>query len=127
MRNVVQTLFTVQDFIDDLHLAHEKPSLDQQKIMAKPFDLLVLLDSSITGLTSVAYQPTHLVGVLSAEAEGNLILGRVSHLDAFSAYPIRTWLPSNATGVTTRTPSVRSLWSSRTRSDTHQVSYARTG
>jgi hypothetical protein len=120
-------MFLVQDFIDDPHLAHKQPSLDQQKIMAKSFDLLVPLDSSITGLISVAYQPTHLVGVLSAEAEGNLILGRVSHLDAFSAYPIRTWLPSNATGVTTRTPSVRSLWSSRTRSDTPQVSYARTG
>jgi hypothetical protein len=61
-----QNSFPVQDFIDDLHLAHERPSLDQQKIMVKPFDLLVLLDSSITGLTSVAYQPTHLVGVLSA-------------------------------------------------------------
>ena len=23
---------------------------------------------------------------------GDLILGRVSHLDAFSAYPVRTWL-----------------------------------
>jgi hypothetical protein len=120
-------VFLVQDFIDDLHLIHQKPSLNQQKIMAKSIDLLVLLDSFIAELTSVAYQPTHLVGVLSAEAEGNLILGRVSHLDAFSAYPIRTWLPSNATGVTTRTPSVRSLWSSRTRSDTPQVSYARTG
>ena len=58
-----QTLSLVQDFIDDPHLAHEQPSLDQQKIMAKPFDLLVLLDSSITGLTSVAYQPSHLLGV----------------------------------------------------------------
>ena len=27
-------------------------------------------------------------------ARGHLILGWVSHLDAFSAYPNRTWLPS---------------------------------
>ena len=27
--------------------------------------------------------------------EGDLILGWASHLDAFSAYPFRTWLPSN--------------------------------
>jgi hypothetical protein len=35
---------------------------------------------------------------------GDLILGRASHLDAFSAYPNQTWLPSNAPGGTTGTP-----------------------
>ena len=97
--------------------------------MVKPLDLLVPLDSYITVFASAAYQPSNLLGVLAPPygGTGNLILGRVSHLDAFSAYPIRTWLPSDATGVTTRTPSVRSLWSSRTRSDTPQVSCARTG
>jgi len=34
---------------------------------------------------------------------GNLILGKVSRLYAFSAYPDRISLPSYATGVTTGT------------------------
>ena len=44
--------------------------------MVKSHDLLVPLDSSITALTSVAYQPSHLLGVFSsAEAEGKPHLG----------------------------------------------------
>ena len=58
---------------------------------------------------------------------GYLILGQASHLDAFSAYPSRTWLPSCALGRTTGTPSVRPSRSSRTRDSTPQVSYARSG
>ena len=58
---------------------------------------------------------------------GNLISRRASHLDAFSAYPNRTWLPSDALGRTTGTPEVRPLRSSRTRSSSSQVPYARDG
>ena len=58
---------------------------------------------------------------------GNLILRRASHLDAFSAYPNRTYLPSNAIGVTTGTTLVRPLRSSRTRSSSSQVPYAHGG
>ena len=58
---------------------------------------------------------------------GNLISRRASHLDAFSAYPSRTWLPSGALGRTTGTPAVRSLRSSRTRSNSSQVPYAHGG
>src|SRR5689334_16202411 len=58
---------------------------------------------------------------------GNLILRRASHLDAFSAYPNRTWLPSDALGRTTGTPAVRPLRSSRTRSSSSQVPYAHAG
>ena len=58
---------------------------------------------------------------------GNLILRRASHLDAFSAYPNRTYLPSNAIGMTTGTPLVRPLRSSRTRSSSSQVPYAHGG
>ena len=46
---------------------------------------------------------------------GGLILEGASRLDAFSAYPVRTWSPSCATGVTTGAPSVRPPRSSRTR------------
>ena len=99
------------------------------KNIGKSHDLLVLLDSSVAGLTSVAYQPSHLLGVFSSvlRRKGSLILRRVSHLDAFSAYPIRTWLLSNAAGATTHTPSVRSFRSSRTKNDTSQASCARIG
>jgi hypothetical protein len=58
---------------------------------------------------------------------GNLILRRASHLDAFSAYPNRTWLPSDAPGGTTGTPAVRPLRSSRTRSSSSQVPCAHAG
>jgi len=58
---------------------------------------------------------------------GNLILRRASHLDAFSAYPNRTWLPSGAVGTTTGTPEVRPLRSSRTRSSSSQVPCAHDG
>ena len=57
-------------------------------------------------------------------APGFLILGRVSRLDAFSGYPFRTWLPSNAAGATTGTPEVRPSRSSRTRDSSPQESYA---
>jgi hypothetical protein len=51
-------------------------------------------------LTLAAYQPPSLEGVLY----GDLVLRTASCLDAFSAYPDQTWLPSYATGVTTGTP-----------------------
>ena len=45
--------------------------------------------------TPPAYQPDHLSGSFSLLAErGWLILRRASHLDAFSGYPFRTWLPN---------------------------------
>src|ERR1019366_10518317 len=44
---------------------------------------------------------------------GDLILGWASHLDAFSAYPIRTWLPGGALGRTTGALAVRPTRSSR--------------
>ncbi len=79
-------------------------------------------------LTPPAYQPGSLPGLFSSlSAKGDLILEGASHLDAFSAYPVRTWLPSGATGVTAGTPYVRPPRSSRTRGRFPQVSYARDG
>ena len=57
----------------------------------------------------------------------DLISRRASHLDAFSAYPFRTWLTSRAAGATTGTPEVRPPRSSRTRGSSPQVSYAHDG
>jgi hypothetical protein len=58
---------------------------------------------------------------------GDLISRRASHLDAFSAYPFRTWLTSRAAGATTGTPEVRPPRSSRTRGSSSQISYAHSG
>ena len=40
--------------------------------MVKPHDLLVPLDSSLTGYTSVAYQPSNLLGVFSPPYSGGI-------------------------------------------------------
>ena len=58
---------------------------------------------------------------------GGLILGGASCLDAFSAYPVQTWLPSGASGETTGTPAVCPSRSSRTRESFPQTSYAHGG
>ena len=59
----------------------------------------------------------------SPEAAGNLVSERASRLDAFSAYPIPTWLPGDAPSGTAGTPAVGPPQSSRTRGDPPQVSY----
>jgi hypothetical protein len=58
---------------------------------------------------------------------GDLILGQVSHLDAFSGYLCRAWLPSDALGSTTGTPEARPSWSSRTEDSSPQVTCAHSG
>src|SRR5205085_8072683 len=63
----------------------------------------------------------------SLEGMGALISRWASRLDAFSGYPIRTWLISSAVGTTTDTPAVRSSRSSRTRDDSSQSSSAHGG
>ena len=75
-------------------------------------------------LTLLTYQPYRLYGVLLACAMGNLILKWVSHLDAFSVYPFRIWLPSYATGVTTGPPLMRPSRSYRTEDRSSQISCA---
>src|SRR3970040_2088294 len=58
---------------------------------------------------------------------GVFILGRVSHLDAFSGYPYRTSLTGRATGVTAGTRAVRPPGSSRTKVGLPQHSHAHHG
>ena len=53
--------------------------------------------------------------VVFDEPQGSPVSGLASRLDAFSAYPYRTWLPGNAPSGTTRTPEVRPSQSSRTK------------
>jgi hypothetical protein len=56
---------------------------------------------------------------------GDLFLRWASRLDAFSAYPLRTWGSSRAPGGTTGKPAVRPSRSSRTRDRSSQISCAR--
>ena len=61
------------------------------------------------------------------EASGEFILGRASHLDAFSGYHSRPSLPGVALGRTTGTRAGRPTRSSRTRVRTPQHSNAHSG
>ena len=58
---------------------------------------------------------------------GDLVWEGVSRLDAFSGYPVRTWLASGAPGGTTGVLEVRPSRSSRTGDSSPQVSYERGG
>ena len=51
----------------------------------------------IAVLTPHSYLPRSLQGVLLI-SEGYLILRGASRLDAFSVYPVQTWLPGYAIG-----------------------------
>ncbi len=76
-----------------------------------------------------ASPPLHLwpidVVVSHGPSERGLISWWASRLYAFSAYPVRTWLPSGAPGGTTGTPAVRPSRSSRTGDSPTQSSCAR--
>ena len=58
----------------------------------------------------------------STALQGDLVLRWVSRLDAFSGYPVRTWLPGCAAGATTGPPEVCPSRSSRTRDRSSQAS-----
>jgi hypothetical protein len=101
--------------------------------MVKPHGRLVPVSSthccaSTSGL-STSSSRTALQGTRSEDrnSRGDLILGWASHLDAFSGYPIGTWLPGGAPGGTTGTPEVPPSRSSRTRDSSPQISYAHSG
>jgi hypothetical protein len=93
----------------------------------KPFGLLVVLGCIITDSTPAPYQRSNLLRSLGLFQRDASSWGRFRASDAFSAYPFRTWLLCNAVGTTTDTPSVRSLRSSRTKSEAPQASNARIG
>ena len=58
---------------------------------------------------------------------GSLILRPASRLDAFSVYPLLTWLLCHASGQTTDPPAVSPSRSSRTKDSSSQTSYAHAG
>jgi hypothetical protein len=74
--------------------------------------------------TLPAHRPGRLPGAFALISAGNLVLEGASRLDAFSAYPVPTWLPDDAPSGTAGTPEVGPPQSSRTRGDAPQASYA---
>ena len=56
-----------------------------------------------------------------------LILRGASRLDAFSVYPVRTWLPGREPSGSTGAPAVRPSRSSRTKDSSSQISSACAG
>ena len=90
-------------------------------------DLLVSVSSAGHPAYTPDLSPRVLRGVLPAFAVGNLFSRGASRLDAFSAYPFPTWLPSGAPGGTTGSPEVSPSRSSRTKDSSSQISCARDG
>src|ERR1035437_5243490 len=92
--------------------------------MVKPNGLLVLVSSiryrTYTPSLSTWSSSTALLSLRL----GDLILEKVSHLYACSAYPNQTSLPCHATGVATGSQEAYSSWSSRTKDKPPQISSA---
>ncbi len=101
-------------------------SLDSSQFLDQVLDRLVSASSYVTAFTPLTY---HLVVFQGSYffRMGYLFLRWASRLDAFSVYPVRISLPSCALGRTTVAPVMRSLRSSRTRSNSSHVSFAHDG
>ena len=94
------------------------------EIMVKPNGQLVTVSSThYCAYTSVLSNWSS-TSALHSLRLGDLILGKVSRLYAFSVYPDRTPLPSDAAGATTGSQEVRPPRSSRTKGRPPQISYA---
>ena len=97
-----------------------RSSLDQV------LDRLVSASFYVTAFTPLTYLLVVFQGSYFFRM-GYLFLRWASRLDAFSVYPLRISLPSCALGRTTVAPVMRSLRSSRTRSNSSHVSFAHDG
>ena len=101
------------------------PRRRREEEMTKPHGRLVPVSlARCRAYTPGLLTSWSLTDLEGACAPGDLVLRWVSRLDAFSGYPIRPWLPSDATGVTTGAPEGRPSRSSRTKDRSSQVSYA---
>ena len=105
-----------------MHFVKYQPSAGTPHVAgtAASFGQLVRLGFDIAVFTPASYQRHR----LWRPSWGNLILWPASHLDAFSAYPIPTWIPGGAPGGTTGKPEVSPTRSSRTSVRATQISYA---
>ena len=85
----------------------------------KPIERLVLVSFT----HCCASTPSLSTWWSSTALKGELVSRWVSRLDAFSGYPVRTWLPCYAAGATTGPLEVRPSRSSRTKDRSSQFSY----
>ena len=92
--------------------------------MVKPNGLLVLVSFSYYYASTSSLSTWSSSTALLSFRLGDLILGKVSRLYAFSAYPNQTSLLCGATGVTTESQEVCSSRSSRTKDNPPQISFA---
>ena len=99
----------------------EGPSTGQASTISTA-QLSALLHVHLRPIELVVYERSYPV-----DPERSLILRPASRLDAFSAYPFRSWLLGTAPGGTTDTPADRPPRSSRTRGSPAQASYAHDG
>ena len=93
---------------------------DVQVLEVKPIGQLVLVSYTRCRASTPSLSTSWSTRALG----GELVLRGASHLDAFSGYPVRTWLPCSAAGATTGTPEVRPSRSSRTEDSSSQFSSA---
>ena len=99
----------------------EGPSTGQASTISTA-QLSALLHVHLRPIEVVVYERSYPV-----DPERSLILRPASRLDAFSAYPFRSWLLGTAPGGTTDTPADRPPRSSRTRGSSSQASCAHGG
>ena len=92
--------------------------------MVKPNGQLVTVSSTGRPAYTSVLSNWSSTSALHSLRLGDLILGKVSRLYAFSVYPDRTPLPSDAAGATTGSQEVRPPRSSRTKGRPPQISYA---
>ena len=95
-------------------------------LLDQVLDRLVSASFYVTAFTPLTYLLVVFQGSYFFRM-GYLFLRWASRLDAFSVYPVRISLPSCALGRTTVAPVMRSLRSSRTRSNSSHVSFAHDG
>ena len=91
---------------------------------SRPHDLSEAVCSTPRGAYTSALSTGGLPVVFRGLRPGRIISGEAWRLDAFSAYPVATWLPGGADGSTTGTPEVARPRSSRTRGRSRQPSCA---
>ena len=98
-----------------------------QTVIGQALDLLVSVSCMHYCTSTSALSTSSSSRGLTTCVQGYLILRGASRLDAFSVYPVPTWLLCHAVGRTTDTPAVRPSRSSRTKDSSSQISYAHAG
>ena len=118
----------VHFFLYPVFCVPSKPHTELPKPSKQPFWISPrpISDSQLRTLLHFHLCPIYLVVFKGSYffRMGYLILRGASRLDAFSVYPVRTWLPGREPSGSTGAPAVRPSRSSRTKDSSSQISYA---